>query len=166
VIEIGNIFKLGTRYSAPLKANYLDESGMEKPIVMGSYGIGPARIAAAAVEQGNDDNGIVWPLAIAPFHVLIAPVNVKDARSMEVAEELYAALEKKGFEALLDDRDERAGVKFKDADLIGIPWRVIIGEKNLKDGLVELKERKTGIVDKVKAEEAVETLVKKLVSAE
>ena len=163
VIEIGNIFKLGTRYSVPLKANYLDESGSEKPVVMGSYGIGPARIAAAAVEQGNDENGIIWPSAIAPYHLLIIPVNVKDARTMDVAEELYAALEEKGFEVLMDDRDERAGVKFKDADLIGIPYRIIIGEKNLKEGLVELKERKTGQVEKVKMEDAVDKIAKKLV---
>jgi prolyl-tRNA synthetase len=163
VIEIGNIFKLGTRYSLPLKANYLDESGSEQPIVMGSYGIGPARIAAAAVEQGNDENGIIWPSAIAPYHLLIIPVNVKDARTMDVAEELYAALEEKGFEVLMDDRDERAGVKFKDADLIGIPYRIIIGEKNLKEGLVELKERRTGQVEKVKMEEAVDKIAKKLV---
>ncbi len=163
VIEIGNIFKLGTRYSVPLKANYLDENGAEKPIVMGSYGIGPARIAAAAVEQGNDENGIIWPLAIAPYQILIVPVSVKDARSMDVAEEFYTALEEKGFEVLMDDRDERAGVKFKDADLIGIPYRIIIGEKNLKEGLVELKDRKTGVVEKVKVEEAVERIIKKLV---
>ncbi len=163
VIEIGNIFKLGTRYSAPLKANYLDESGAEKPIVMGSYGIGPARIAAAAVEQGNDENGIIWPLAIAPYQLLIIPVNVKDTKSMDAAEEMYTALEEKGFEVLMDDRDERAGVKFKDADLIGIPYRIIIGEKNLKEGLVELKERKTGQVEKVKIEEAVEAVAKKLI---
>ncbi len=163
VIEIGNIFKLGTKYSAPLKANYLDESGAEKPIVMGSYGIGPARIAAAAIEQGNDENGMIWPLSIAPYHVMVQPVNVKDAKSMEVAEEMYAALEKKGFEALLDDRDERAGVKFKDADLIGIPWRIIIGEKNLQAGVVEIKERKSGQVEKVKLEQAIEVIAKKLV---
>jgi prolyl-tRNA synthetase len=163
VIEIGNIFKLGTKYSVPLKANYLDEQGNEKPIIMGSYGIGPARIAAAAIEQGNDKDGIVWPLAIAPFQLLIIPVNVNDRQSMDLAEEMYAVLEEKGFEVLLDDRDERAGVKFKDADLIGIPWRIVIGEKNLKEGLVEVKERKTGKVEKVKAGEAVEWVAKKLV---
>ncbi len=163
VIEIGNIFKLGTKYSAPLKANYLDENGAEKPIIMGSYGIGPARIAAAAVEQGNDENGIIWPPAIAPYQLLVVPVNVKDTKSMDVAEELYAVLEEKGFEVLMDDRDERAGVKFKDADLIGIPYRIIIGEKNLKEGLVELKERKTGQVEKVKIEVAVETIAKKII---
>jgi prolyl-tRNA synthetase len=163
VIEIGNIFKLGTKYSVPLKANYLDESGGEKPIVMGSYGIGPARIAAAAIEQGNDENGMIWPLSIAPYHVMVLPVNVKDAKSMDTAEELYAALEEKGFEVLMDDRDERAGSKFKDADLIGIPWRIIIGEKNLKEGMVEVKERKTGHVEKVKIDEAVARIEKKLV---
>jgi len=163
VIEIGNIFKLGTKYSEPLKAYYLDEQGNEKPLVMGSYGIGPARIAAAAIEQGNDENGIIWPLAIAPYQLLIVPVNVKDVKSMDVAEEMYTALEEKGFEVLMDDRDERAGVKFKDADLIGIPWRIIIGEKNLKEGLVEIKERKTGHVEKVGVEAAVQQIAKKLV---
>ncbi len=163
VIEIGNIFKLGTKYSAPLKANYLDENGNEKAIVMGSYGIGPARIAAAAVEQGNDENGIIWPPAIAPYQLLIVPVNVKDRKSMDVAEEMYAALEEKGFEVLMDDRDERAGVKFKDADLIGIPWRIVIGEKNLKEGMVEIKERRNGVVEKVKVEETIEKIAKKLV---
>jgi prolyl-tRNA synthetase len=163
VIEIGNIFKLGTKYSIPLKANYLDENGNEKPIIMGSYGIGPARIAAAAIEQGNDENGIIWPLSIAPYQVLIVPVNAKDAKSMDIAEELYAALEEKGFEVLMDDRDERAGVKFKDADLIGIPWRIIIGEKNLKENMVEIKERKTGAVEKIKVTQTLEVIVKKLV---
>jgi len=163
VIEVGNIFKLGTKYSVPLKANYLDEQGNEKPIVMGSYGIGPARIAAAAIEQGNDENGMIWPLSIAPFHLLVVPVNVKDQKSMNIAEEMYTTLEEKGFEVLLDDRDERAGVKFKDADLVGIPWRIVIGEKNLKEGLVEIKERRTGAVEKVKVGDAVEVMVRKLV---
>jgi prolyl-tRNA synthetase len=162
VIEIGNIFKLGTKYSAPLKANYLDEQGNEKPIIMGSYGIGPARIAAAAIEQGNDKDGIIWPLAIAPFHVQIVPVNVKDVPSMDAAEEMHTALEEKGFEVLLDDRDERAGIKFKDADLIGVPWRVVIGEKNLKQGLVEVKERRTGTTEKVPLPAALELITKKL----
>ncbi len=163
VIEIGNIFKLGTKYSTPLKANYLDENGNERPIVMGSYGIGPARIAAAAIEQGNDENGIIWPLSIAPYHVVVLPVNVKDVKSMDTAEEMYTALEERGFEVLLDDRDERAGIKFKDADLIGIPWRIVIGEKNLKESMVEIKERKTGAMVKVKVAEAVEQIAKKLV---
>jgi prolyl-tRNA synthetase len=165
VIEIGNIFKLGTKYSEPLNANYLDESGAEKPIIMGSYGIGPARIAAAAIEQGNDENGMIWPVSIAPYQVMVLPVNVKDGPTMDTAEEMYRALEEKGFEVLMDDRDERAGVKFKDADLIGIPWRIVIGEKNLKEGFVEIKERRTGVVEKVKVEDAVEKIIKKLVEA-
>ncbi len=165
VIEIGNIFKLGTKYSVPLKATFLDEQGNEKPLIMGSYGIGPARIAAAAIEQGNDKDGIIWPLAIAPFQVLIVPVNVQDRHSLDVAEEMYAALEEKGFEVLMDDRDERAGVKFKDADLIGVPWRVVIGEKNLREGRVEVKERGTGRVEKVVVADAVPFLERALVSA-
>lgn len=163
VIEIGNIFKLGTKYSAPLKATFLDEDGSEKPIIMGSYGIGPARIAAAAVEQGSDENGMIWPLSLAPYQVMILPVNVRDTKTMDIAEELYADLEEKGFEVLLDDRDERAGIKFKDADLIGVPWRIVIGEKNLKEGFIEIKGRRSGTVEKVRTEDAVEKLVKKLV---
>lgn len=163
VIEIGNIFKLGTKYSVPLKAYYLDEQGNERPIIMGSYGIGPARIAAAAIEQGNDENGIIWPLSIAPFHLQVIPVNVNDRQSMDLAEEFHTALEEKGFEVLLDDRDERAGVKFKDADLVGIPWRIVIGEKNLKEGLVEVKERKSGKVEKVRTGDVVEWIAKRLV---
>lgn len=153
VIEVGNIFKLGTKYSVPLKAFYLDEKGLEKPIIMGSYGIGPARIAAAAIEQNNDKDGIIWPKSIAPFDVEILPLNMKDAKTVEVAEELYKDLTKKGIEVLMDDRDERAGVKFKDADLIGIPTHVVIGEKNLKEGLVEIKDRRMKETRKVKIEE-------------
>ncbi|MCE5195377.1 MAG: proline--tRNA ligase [Nitrospiraceae bacterium] len=152
-IEIGNIFKLGTKYSVPLKAVYLDESGQEKPIIMGSYGIGPARIAAAAIEQNNDKDGIIWPKSIAPFDVQILPLNVKDEKTMEIAEKFYKDLMKSGVEVLMDDRDERPGVKFKDADLIGIPIHIIIGEKNLKEGLVEIKDRKTKETKKIKAEE-------------
>ena len=121
VIEVGNIFKLGTKYSIPLGALYLDESGREQPIVMGSYGIGPARIAAAVVEQMADDDGIVWPWSIAPFHVHIVLVSGRDAAQVEAAEDLYAQCWRHGLEAILDDRDERPGVKFKDADLLGIP---------------------------------------------
>jgi prolyl-tRNA synthetase len=155
VIEIGNIFKLGTKYSTPLRAFFLDENGQEKPIIMGSYGIGPARIAAAAIEQNNDKDGIIWPRSIAPFDVELLPLNMNDPKTVETAEGLYTALNKRGFEVLMDDRDERAGVKFKDADLIGIPVQVIIGEKNLKEGLVEVKERKTKEPVRVKVEEVV-----------
>lgn len=157
-IEIGNIFKLGTKYSLPLKAFYLDESGEEKPIIMGSYGIGPARIAAASIEQNNDKDGIIWPGSIAPFDVEILPLNMNDSQTIEVAGKLYNDLKEKCIEVLMDDRDERAGVKFKDADLIGIPVQVILGEKNLKEGLVEIKDRKTKETVKVKVEDVVERI--------
>jgi prolyl-tRNA synthetase len=155
VIEIGNIFKLGTKYSTPLKAFYLDEKGLEKPIIMGSYGIGPARIAAAAIEQSHDKDGIIWPKSISPFDIEILPLNVSDAATMETAGRFYRELTEKGFDVLMDDREERAGVKFKDADLIGIPTQIIIGEKNLKEGLVEIKDRKTKETTKKKIDEVV-----------
>jgi len=155
-IEIGNIFKLGTKYSVPLKAFFLDENGSEKPIIMGSYGIGPARIAAAAIEQNNDKDGIIWPKSLAPFDVEILPLNMNDAKTVETAEKLYKELKEKGIEVLMDDRNERAGIKFKDADLIGIPAHIILGEKNLKEGLVEIKDRRTKEAVKVKMEEIVE----------
>jgi prolyl-tRNA synthetase len=143
VIEVGNIFKLGTKYSVPLGAMYLDEHGQQQPIVMGSYGIGPARIAAAAVEQRHDADGIVWPWAIAPFHVHLVPVSVKDVGQMAAAGEIYRALRAAGFDVLMDDREERAGVKFKDADLLGIPIRVTIGNALAKEGVVEVRQRAT-----------------------
>jgi prolyl-tRNA synthetase len=158
VIEIGNIFKLGTKYSAALKAVFLDENGSEKPVIMGSYGIGPARIAAAAIEQNNDKDGIVWPRSIAPFDVELIPLNMNDTATIEAAGKLYGELKRNRIDVLMDDRDERAGVKFKDADLIGIPTQIIIGEKNLKEGLVEIKDRKTKETVKVKTEEGVEKI--------
>jgi prolyl-tRNA synthetase len=142
VIEVGNIFKLGTKYSEALGAMYLDESGQERPVVMGSYGIGPARIAAAAIEQNADADGIVWPVAIAPFQVHIVVVSLRDAGQVAAAEEIYAACRAAGLDALLDDRDERPGVKFKDADLLGMPVRVTIGNALAKEGVVEVKERR------------------------
>jgi prolyl-tRNA synthetase len=144
VIEIGNIFKLGTRYSVPLAAMYLDESGAERPVVMGSYGIGPARIAAAAVEQSSDGDGIVWPWSIAPFHVHIVLVSGRDRGQVEAAEALYAECGRRGLEALLDDRDERPGVKFKDADLLGIPVRVTVGNALRREGVLEVRVRRDG----------------------
>ncbi len=143
VIEIGNIFKLGTKYSEPLKAHFLDENGNEKPIIMGSYGIGPARIAAAAIEQNHDKDGIIWPSSIAPFHLEILPLNLNDRKTVLIAEKTYKELSESGIDVLIDDREVRAGVKFKDADLIGIPTQVIIGEKNLKNDVVEVKDRRT-----------------------
>ena len=158
VIEIGNIFKLGTKYSVALKAYFLDEKGQDMPVVMGSYGIGPARIAAAAIEQNHDKDGIIWPGSIAPFDIEILPLNMKDEKTVETAEKLYRDLTDRGIEVLMDDRDERAGVKFKDADLIGIPTQVVIGAKNLKEGLIEIKNRRTKETLKVKVDEAVTSL--------
>ncbi len=149
VIEIGNIFKLGTKYAIPLGATYLDEQGQEQPIVMGSYGIGPARIAAAAIEQNHDKDGMIWPETIAPFHVHLLVVNVKDSKMADIAEQVYATLTKAGLEVLYDDRDERPGVKFKDADLLGLPLRVTVGSRALKEGVVEVRRRRTGDVGTV-----------------
>ena len=155
VIEIGNIFKLGTKYSEPLKAYFLDEKGKEKPIIMGSYGIGPARIAASAIEQNHDDNGIIWPVSIAPFQVEILPLNMKNESVKKAADEIYQGLLKEKIEVLIDDRDASPGIKFKDADLIGIPYRIVVGEKGLKEGVVEFKERRTGKVEKIKVDSAI-----------
>ena len=160
-IEVGNIFKLGTKYSKPMKAVFTDVDGKEKPYVMGCYGIGVSRTAAAAVERYHDENGIVWPIAIAPYHVAIVPVNIKDELQMKVANEIYEALLAKGVEAVLDERDERAGVKFKDADLIGFPYRITVG-KTIQEGLVEFKTRKTGEMIEVKPEESIMKLLEEL----
>jgi prolyl-tRNA synthetase len=139
-IEVGHIFKLGTRYTKPMNATYLDEDGKEKPILMGSYGIGPGRIVAAAVEQGHDEHGIVWPRAIAPYDVHVVALPGVDEQALEAATVLSDA----GYEVLLDDRDQRAGEKFADADLIGLPIRVTVGRKTLEDGKVDVRDRKTG----------------------
>lgn len=160
VIEIGNIFKLGIKYSKALHAVFLDSAGLEKPLIMGSYGIGPARIAAAAVEQNYDKDGIIWPKSIAPFDVEIIPLNVSDARTRETAESLHRSLKDHALEVLLDDRDERPGVKFKDADLIGIPVHLIIGEKSLKNNMIEVKIRRTSEILKVQLEDVVGTILK------
>jgi prolyl-tRNA synthetase len=162
VIEIGNIFKLGTRFSVALDAKYLDESGKEQPIVMGSYGIGPARIAAAAIEQNADADGIVWPPAIAPFQVHVVLVSLRDAGQVAAAEAIYAACQAAGLPALLDDRDERPGVKFKDADLLGMPVRVTIGNALAKEGVVEVKERRVPRREERVAPEAVVEVVRRL----
>ena len=157
-IEIGNIFKLGTKYSVPLKAMFLSEDGKENPIIMGSYGIGPARIMAAAVEQLNDKDGIIWPESIAPFDVEIIPLNLEHEETSSIAGDLYDKLRAMGLEVLFDDRDMRPGPKFKDADLIGIPKQIVIGERGLKEGVIELKDRKTGETQKLKPEEVLEIL--------
>ena len=164
-IEVGHTFKLGTKYSKPMGATFLDDQGKEKEIVMGCYGIGVGRTVAAAIEQSYDENGIIFPMPIAPFRVLILPVNMKVDLIREKAEELYQNLLDKDDEVLYDDRDESPGVKFKDADLIGIPLRLTIGEKNLRRGLVEIKIRRTGEIILVQKEEAV-SKVKELIDQE
>ncbi len=160
-IEVGNIFQLGTKYSEPMNAVYLDENGKTKPYVMGCYGIGISRTAAAAVEAHHDDAGIKWPLSIAPYHVVVIPVNTNDELQMKSANDIYEKLQSAGVEVVLDDRDERAGVKFKDADLIGFPFRVTVG-KTINEGLVEYKVRETGEMTTLKPEEAVEHLIDKI----
>ncbi len=153
-IEVGNTFKLGTKYSAKMNATFMDAEGNEKPFVMGCYGIGITRTAQAAVESLHDENGIKWPVAIAPYHLLIVPVNVADAEVSKVAQDLYQEALSAGVEVVIDDRDERAGVKFKDADLIGYPVRITVG-KTIKDGLVEMKFRMEGNTETVAIPEAI-----------
>ena len=143
-IEAGQVFTLGTKYSKALGATFLDENGREQPMVMGCYGIGVGRTMAAAVEQNNDENGIIWPKAIAPFEVVVVPVNAKNEEQLQLAESIYAELKKAGVDVLLDDRKDRAGVKFKDADLIGYPLRITVGPKAVAEDVVELKIRRSG----------------------
>ncbi len=157
-IEVGHIFKLGTHYTEKLDCTYLDESGKANPIVMGCYGIGLNRTMAAVIEQNCDENGIAWPIAVAPYHAIMVPVNAGDPVQTALARSMYERLGQAGVEALLDDRDERPGVKFKDADLMGIPLRVTVGRK-APDGIVELKDRKTGEVTELSADEAVERIL-------
>ena len=153
-IEVGNIFQLGTKYSKPMNATYTDEKGENKPFIMGCYGIGITRTAAAAIEKHHDDFGIIWPLAIAPYHCVVVPVNIQEEEQKNIAQEIYEKLQKNGVEVVLDDRADRAGVKFKDADLIGFPYRITVG-KTIKDGLVEFKTRATGEVITITPEEAI-----------
>lgn len=141
--EVGQVFKLGTKYSQALRATFLDENGEEKPFIMGCYGIGVSRTMAAIIEQHHDEDGICWPISVAPYHVIIVPVSYKDEEQKRAAEELYQSMLEAGIEVVIDDRDERPGVKFKDADLIGYPFRITIGPKHLKDGNVELYTRST-----------------------
>ena len=152
-IEVGHTFKLGTKYSKAMGATFLDDQGREKEIVMGCYGIGVGRTVAAAIEQSYDQYGIIFPMPIAPFQVLILPVNIKMDFLKETAEQLYQTFSENSIEVLYDDREETPGVKFKDADLIGIPLRITLGEKNLKKGLVEIIKRRTGEIFLVKKEE-------------
>lgn len=157
-IEVGQIFQLGTKYSQALKATFVDEKGQEHPIVMGCYGIGISRTMAAAVEQNHDDKGIIWPKSIAPFEVIVIPAVAKDQQQMEIANQLYEDLQKAGIETVIDDRPERAGVKFTDADLIGYPFRVTVGKKSVMENTVDIKNRATGEEITVPLTEAVAKL--------
>ena len=161
-IEVGHVFKLGTKYSEKLGATFLDEAGTRKPAVMGCYGIGVTRTLQAVVEQCNDKDGIIWPLSVAPYTVCITPLGVApDSALMKLAEKIYAELTARGVEVILDDRDERPGVKFKDSELVGFPIRIGIGEKSLAKGEVEIKPR-GGSLQSVKAEDAVAAVMKLL----
>jgi prolyl-tRNA synthetase len=160
-VEIGHIFKLGTKYSDSMGARVLTADGHEAPIVMGSYGIGVERVMTAAVELFSDEAGIVWPASIAPFHVIVTPVNIKDQEIMSAAERIYDELQTAGVEVLFDDRDERAGVKFNDADLIGVPYRLTVGKK-IKEGKVELMTRATRESQDLAVDSVVEALRSKI----
>jgi prolyl-tRNA synthetase len=141
-IEVGHIFKLGTKYSSVLEANFLDADGRLKPIIMGCYGIGVSRLIAAIIEQNHDKEGIIWPKEISPYKVIVLALDVTDRKIMQEARRIYAELQEGGIDTLLDDRDERAGVKFKDADLLGITLQVVVGSESLKNNKVELKIRR------------------------
>ncbi|MBU4376482.1 MAG: proline--tRNA ligase [Candidatus Omnitrophica bacterium] len=157
-IEVGHTFKLGTKYSKSLGAKFLDEDGKEKPCIMGCYGIGVNRIVATSIEKSNDKDGIIWPLSLAPYQVIVLPLNAAHKESMDIAEGLYKKLLDLNIEVLLDDRPESAGIKFKDADLIGVPIQIVIGERNLANGKVELKTRKDKKITPLSPEEAVKKI--------
>ena len=148
-IEVGHVFKLGTKYSEAMHAVFQDSDGLEKPFVMGCYGIGITRVVAAAIEQNHDQNGIIFPVPLAPFQAIILNLDLKDAAISKAAEDLYQSLQGLGVETLLDDRDERPGSKFKDADLLGIPFRIMIGKRFSKDGVVEVRRRRDGFTEEV-----------------
>lgn len=164
-IEVGHIFKLGTKYSEAMKATFLDAEGKINDIIMGCYGIGIGRTAAAAIEQNHDENGIIFPMAIAPFHVIVTMLNPKDDEVAKAGSAIYEELLSKGIEVLLDDRDERPGTKFKDADLIGIPLRVTVGARGLQEGVFELQERRSGERELIPVSETVQTVVERVHSA-
>ncbi|MGD2180075.1 proline--tRNA ligase [Lusitaniella coriacea] len=163
-IEVGHIFQLGSKYSTAMGATFTNEQGEELPLVMGCYGVGVSRLAQSAVEQSHDKDGIIWPVAIAPYHVIIVVPNISDTKAMEAAEKLYTELNQAGIETLLDDRDARAGFKFKDADLIGIPYRIVTG-RSLKAGKVEVVERATKQSEEIALDEVVATLKQRIDSA-
>jgi prolyl-tRNA synthetase len=161
-IEVSQAFKLGTKYSDAMKATFLDEDGVAKPLVMGCYGLGVSRTVAAIIEQHHDDDGIVWPRSVAPFEVELLAVNMKSDACRETSEVLYAALKDRGVEVLFDDRDDSPGAKFKDADLVGMPVRVTVGDRGLKKGIVEVRVRRTGETTEVPVEGAVDGIMEVL----
>ncbi len=161
-IEVGHVFKLGTKYSEAMGATVLDENGESRPIIMGCYGIGIGRTVAAAIEQNHDENGAIWPVPIAPFQVILIPISLKDESARKAVDEVYTGLLEASVEVLLDDRDERPGVKFKDADLMGIPLQVIVGPKGIAEGKVELKLRKDGTKEWIGLDGAAETVRRRL----
>ncbi|MEI8010985.1 MAG: proline--tRNA ligase [Candidatus Omnitrophota bacterium] len=158
-IEVGHIFQLGTKYTEAMSARYLDESGKQHPIVMGCYGIGVSRLLATIIEAHHDPKGICWPAGVAPFEVEVLPVQVSDVQAMSVAKSIYDGLTKQGIDVLMDDRDESAGRKFNDADLVGIPCRVTIGKRGLLEGKVEIKDRTTGVVEAVPLDDAMRHVI-------
>ena len=162
-IECGHIFKLGIKYSQAIGANFANASGELKPMVMGCYGIGVSRLISSIIEQNNDADGIIWPREITPYQVLILPLDVINSQIMQEAIALHDQLRERGFQVLLDDRDERAGVKFKDADLIGIPLSVVIGKKNIEEKKIELRLRKDKSTQFVSKEDAIQSITKLLV---
>lgn len=164
-IEVSQVFKLGTKYSEAMGATFMDEDGKEKPFIMGCYGIGVTRSMAAVIEQRNDDNGMFWPVSIAPAEVIVVPLSVGDELVDPLARDIAAKLDEAGIEVMLDDRDERAGVKFADADLIGWPYQVVIGKRGAKNGVVELKDRSTGEKREVSVEDIVAEVVRVVTDA-
>ena len=156
-IEIGHIFKLGTRYTEAMDAQILDENGRQKPIIMGCYGIGVSRLLSAIVEQHCDEHGMIWPKEIAPFDIHVVPINMKKAEQAKLAQELTATLEAAGYSVLVDDRNERPGVKSADSDLIGLPVRITVGKK-ASEGIVEIKLRQSGETVEIKQDELLNTL--------
>ena len=164
-IEVGHVFFLGTKYSAPMGCTFLDEQGQSRPMVMGCYGIGVSRIMAAAVEQHHDERGIVWPVSIAPFLVAVIPLGKPGDATADKATEIYAGLRGRGLAVLLDDRPERAGVKFKDAELQGHPFQIVVGQRGLDEGAAELKDRRTGTSDKVPFDRVVDEAHQRVLAA-
>jgi len=161
-IEVGHVFKLGTGYSESMQATFQDRDGQEKPFVMGCYGIGVSRVVAAAIEQNHDENGIIFPVPLAPYTVIVLNLALKDETITSTAEQLYNELQAQGIDVILDDRDERPGSKFKDADLLGIPFRITVGKNMLKNGMIEMRDRRNGVAEEISPDKVVSVLAAKI----